>query len=138
MAQKLVQTQTPSLGQTLTPQQLLQVHLLELPLRDFEQRVKDEILDNSALEEGNDEDQRDNDAPEGEDMGDEDNNESENAHDDALADYLTADDTPDYLLNTANGEEEKIPPCLSDNNNPCTKNSRHRFPNTTSPTNKNV
>ncbi len=107
VAQKLVQTQTQSLGQTLTPQQLLQVHLLELPLRDFEQRVKDEILDNSALEEGNDEDQRDNDAPEGEDMGDEDNNESENAHDDALADYLTADDTPDYLLNTANGEEEK-------------------------------
>lgn len=104
VAQKLIQTQTTGQVQVLTPQQLLQVHLLELPLRDFEQRVKDEILDNVALEEGDDEKHE----VSGEDNDFEDSgNEPDSAHDDALADYLTDDDTPDYLLNAANGGEEK-------------------------------
>ena len=53
MAQGLVQQQTQqqTLNQTLSPQQLLQVRLLELPVAELEQRVRTEMDDNPALEE---------------------------------------------------------------------------------------
>ena len=37
--------------QTLSPQQVLQVRLLEMPVSELEQRVKNELIDNGALEE---------------------------------------------------------------------------------------
>ena len=37
--------------QTLSPQQVLQVRLLEMPVSELEQRVKNEMIDNGALEE---------------------------------------------------------------------------------------
>ena len=54
MAQGLFQTQSQqqTLSQTLSPQQLLQVRLLELPVNELEQRVKAEMDDNPALEAG--------------------------------------------------------------------------------------
>lgn len=113
MAQKLIQTQTQTLSQTLTPQQLLQVHLLELPLRDFEQRVNEEVLSNEALEEGSDRDAGEEDEPMGDgetrddEYGGDELSPSEAARDDALADYLSADDTPDYLLNSAPASPEE-------------------------------
>ena len=107
MAQRLIQTQRQALGQTLTPQQLLQVHLLELPLRDFEQRVKDEILDNEALEEGDDGERTDEDGGSDGTTEDAEAQGAETSHEDALADYLNDDDTPDYLLNSNNGDDEK-------------------------------
>ena len=107
MAQKLIQTQTQGLSQVLTPQQFLQVHLLELPLKDFEQRVKDELLDNSALEEGDDTDRREQDCDDCDGFGEETEGNTGDQNDDALADYLNSDDTPDYLLNTQNGEDDK-------------------------------
>lgn len=109
MAQKLIQTQTQTQTQTLTPQQLLQVHLLELPLKDFEQRVKDEMLDNGALEEvdrsdGNEEDSSDS-GTQDDGYADETSG-ADSQRDDALADYLSADDTPDYLLNARDGGDD--------------------------------
>jgi len=52
MAQKLIQTQQQKLVQTqrLTQQQMLVVHLLEMPLTELEQSVTAEIDDNPALE----------------------------------------------------------------------------------------
>ena len=52
MAQKLIQTQTQKQVQTqrLTQQQMLVVHLLEMPLTELEQSVTAEIDDNPALE----------------------------------------------------------------------------------------
>ena len=47
-----IQTQAQQLIQTLSPQQILVVKLLELPTMDLEERVRAEILDNPALEEG--------------------------------------------------------------------------------------
>ena len=38
--------------QTLSPQQILVVKLLELPTVELEERIHSEILDNPALEEG--------------------------------------------------------------------------------------
>ena len=94
MPQKLIQTQTQAQTQTLTPQQLLQVHLLELPLKDFEERVNEELLENEALEQGNDEEQGNEDFNGGEEeYGTQGNSEA-----DALADYVSDDETPDYLL----------------------------------------
>ena len=49
-----IQTQAQLLAQTLSPQQILVVKLLELPTMELEERVRAEILDNPALEEGKD------------------------------------------------------------------------------------
>jgi len=52
MAQTFTQTQSQqqTLTQTLSPQQLLQVRILELPLNELEERVRAELDDNPALE----------------------------------------------------------------------------------------
>ena len=54
MAQKLIQTQEQKqvLAQKLTQQQMLVVHLLEMPLTELEQSVNAELDDNPALESG--------------------------------------------------------------------------------------
>ena len=47
-----VQTQAQQQIQTLSPQQILVVKLLELPAVELEDRVRAELLENPALEEG--------------------------------------------------------------------------------------
>ncbi len=116
MAQELSQRQTlvQKQVQTLAPQQLLAVRLLELPVSDLEGRVRNELLENSALEEAptNDENQYDEavkgdeDATDGlEQDGHYDSAEQYRA--DQRADYASDDDTPEYLLeqpHEANGQ----------------------------------
>ncbi len=111
MAQGSHQIQTQQQVQTLSPQQILVVKLLELPAVELEDRVRAEILENPALEEGSDE------------MSAEDNNlEKDNFDDDSsanssddysLGDYLTEDDIPDYKLQensrSKEGRAEDIP-----------------------------
>lgn len=46
------QAQTQQMLQTLSPYQILLVKLLELPTMELEERVRAEVLDNPALEEG--------------------------------------------------------------------------------------
>ena len=56
MKQNLSQIQTQSQQQVqtqvLSPQQVLQVKILELPINELEERVNQEIFDNPALESG--------------------------------------------------------------------------------------
>ena len=52
MRQGNYQIQKQQQIQTLSPQQVLAVKLLELPTIELEERVKAELLDNPALEEG--------------------------------------------------------------------------------------
>lgn len=54
MSQKLTQIQAQKAEQQLrlSQQQLQLVHLLEMPLAEFEQQVKKELMDNPALEQG--------------------------------------------------------------------------------------
>lgn len=54
MSQRLIQTQAQKIAQTqrLTQQQMLVVHLLEMPLTELEQSVTAELDDNPALESG--------------------------------------------------------------------------------------
>ena len=47
-----IQAQAQQQIQTLSPQQILAVKLLELPVVELEERIHSEILDNPALEEG--------------------------------------------------------------------------------------
>ena len=112
MAQKIIQTQSLQQTQTLSPQQVLQVRLLEMPVSELEQRVKNEIIENGALEEGDH-------YPEADDSYNADT--QEDAYEaaeggmeaysdlvsspskelkDALGDYRNADEVPDYLLNS--------------------------------------
>lgn len=110
MAQKLVQTQSATQSQVLLPLQMALVKLLELPVADLEERVRNEMLENSALEEG----ERD-DAP---DAGDShpDDPESDGAGEETLTevemgDYRSADDVPDYLqarADAANFQHEPV------------------------------
>ena len=105
-----IQTQAQQLTQTLSPQQILVVKLLELPTMELEERVRAEILDNPALEEGKDISDQDH-SEEFEDNFNEDN--SYINEDISLGDYRTEDDIPDYKLqehNRSKGEiAEEIP-----------------------------
>lgn len=63
-----IQTQTQALTQTLSPQQLLVVQLLEMTAVEMEERVRGEVMDNPALEQVEHDDMPDdgerNDVPE--------------------------------------------------------------------------
>lgn len=94
-----IQSQTQQQLQTLSPQQILVVRLLELPALELEDRVHAELLENPALEEGREQ-------SEGEDTFDQ-NQVDENGDrleqgDLSLGDYRTEDDIPDYKLRDVN------------------------------------
>jgi len=85
------------------------IKLTELPNLELEERIKQELVDNPALDEGHDdaEDPQDN----IEDVG-HDDSDNITQEDIALGDYLSEDDIPDYRLsnnNTENTKKEDIP-----------------------------
>ena len=103
------------LSQKLSPQQIQLMKLIQLPTQAFEQRLKEELIENPALETGK----------EGEDLYEKDefdNNEdyddydaSENMESDEINidEYLSNDDTPDYKLqanNYSDDDEERETP----------------------------
>ena len=105
-----IQTQAQQLTQTLSPQQILVVKLLELPTMELEERVRAEILDNPALEEGKDIFEQDH----SEEFDADFNNDNSYTNEDiSLGDYRTEDDIPDYKFqehNRSRGEvAEEIP-----------------------------
>ncbi len=106
-----VQTQAQQQVQTLSPQQILVVKLLELPTVELEDRIRAELLENPALEEGKEETAADDYNNDTESDDNSENNES--GEYDSLGDYLTEDDIPDYKLqenNRSRGEQpEEIP-----------------------------
>jgi RNA polymerase sigma-54 factor len=104
MAQGSHQIQSQQQVQTLSPQQIQVVKLLELPAVELEDRVRAEILENPALEEGQEEGVA------------EDNLEKNNLDEDSLVDssedyslgdYLTEDDIPDYKLQESSRSREE-------------------------------
>lgn len=97
-----IQSQVQQQIQTLSPQQILVVKLLELPAVELEDRVRAELLENPALEEGREEAASDDFAAEGE--GYEESGES--AEYDSLSDYLSEDDIPDYKLQERNRSKD--------------------------------
>ncbi len=108
----LKQNLTFKLSQKLSPQQIKLMKLIQLSTLDFEQRIKNEIEENPALESGIEEkafdfeNQQDLEFPQ---------NYSEN-NDMDIEDYLSNDETPSYKLNSFNyssEEEEKSTPISS-------------------------
>lgn len=94
------------LQQKLSPQQIQVIRLLELTTAEFEERVKQELVENPALEEGpsqSDEKDpsRENNTPENESEG---NNDSEDL---SLGDYYSEDDIPEYKLEEQRARAER-------------------------------
>lgn len=107
MPQKLIQTQREEQVQQLSAIQIAVAKMLELPVMDFAERVRNEMDDNVALEESADDGMD-------EDMGDASRDEisldadtSDAQADDGRADYLTEDDIPDYLLRQPGSAEAR-------------------------------
>lgn len=101
-----IQTQAQQLLQTLSPQQLLLIRLLELPTLELEERVRAEIFDNPALEEGPENNEQDH-SDEFDNTFNE--NDSGNNEDITLGDYRTEDDIPDYKLQEHNRSKGETP-----------------------------
>ena len=108
----LKQNLTFRLSQKLSPQQIKLMKLIQLPTLDFEQRIKNEIEENPALESGIEEKLSDFENQQDEDFSE---NYSENTDMDIEA-YLSDDEIPSYKLNSFNyssEEEEKNTPISS-------------------------
>ena len=87
------------LQQKLSPQQIQVIRLLELTAIELEERIKQELIDNPALDEGAEEHEN----PDTDEFGNEDTDASaESAEDISMGDYLTEDDIPDYKLEADN------------------------------------
>ena len=98
-----IQSQTQQQTQTLSPQQILAVRLLELPSVELEERIHAELLENPALEEGAEDSQPD------ELLDTAQETETEKEEYDALNDYRTEDDIPDYKLQENNRSRDERP-----------------------------
>jgi len=100
------------LSQKLSPQQIQLMKLIQLPTQAFEQRIKQELEENPALESGK---ESSDDLDDNFDNTDEtlDDNDSIEAEDINVDDYLSDDEVPDYRTQTSNysadDDEKSIP-----------------------------
>ena len=100
----LKQFQTQKLDQRLSPQQIQLMKLLQVPTMELDQRIKQEIEENPALEEGAEKEEDDF-----EDEYEDDQEEKDEEFD--ISDYL--DDDPDYktrINNKGKDDDEKVIP----------------------------
>jgi RNA polymerase sigma-54 factor len=95
--------------QKLSPQQIQMIKLLEIPTMQLEQRIKKELEENPALEEGN---ELDSESPDTEEEFREDEKDKDQ-EEFTIEDYIEDDDIPSYRLNTMNyskdDKREEIP-----------------------------
>jgi RNA polymerase sigma-54 factor len=116
MPQSLSQTQTQRAEQQLrlSQQQLQLVRLLEMPIAEFEQRVKKEVLDNPALEEGAPNERVDDENSDSiveadlNDTGLDPFSDSDGEHTDDLSKYAE-DDLPVYVAGGGREERNELP-----------------------------
>lgn len=104
----LKQYLSAKLEQRLSPQQIQLMKLLQVPTMELEQRIKQEIEENPALEEGMDKD---------EDEFEEDIDQDETSEEDDfnIEDYLSDDaDYKTQVNNTSKDDEEKVIPLSGD------------------------
>jgi len=107
VAEMLKQKLQQKLLQKLSPQQIQMIKLLEVPTLQIEQRIKKELEENPALEEGNEEDEIS--AEQAQDDGEEFDDEDRDSDEFTLDDYIEEDEIPDYRLqaNNLSRDEEK-------------------------------
>ncbi len=92
------------LQQKLSPQQIQLIRLLELPAIELEERIKHELEDNPALEEGK---EIADDFERTDDEGVDDISTNETETDLSLGDYMSEDDIPDYKLREISEKTER-------------------------------
>ncbi|MCE2614030.1 RNA polymerase factor sigma-54 [Flavobacteriaceae bacterium D16] len=99
------------LAQKLSPQQIQLMKLIQLPTQAFEQRLKQELEENPALESGKE--SLDNEDEYSESLDGDMDNETIDTEDINIDDYLSDDEIPDYRTQTSNyspDEDEKSIP----------------------------
>lgn len=96
------------LSQKLSPQQIQLMKLIQLPTQAFEQRLKQELEENPALEGGKEEIENDFDSDLDNSIDDYNDSETINAEDINVDDYLSDDEIPDYRTHANNysGDED--------------------------------
>lgn len=102
------------LQQKLSPQQIQLMKLLQIPVSSLEQRIKEEIQENPALEEGGENEEEEyNTNDEEENVTEEEEEISEREEDISLDEYLIEDEIPDYKTSISNtspdDERREIP-----------------------------
>jgi len=102
----LKQSLNLKLSQKLSPQQIQLMKLIQLPTQAFEQRLKEEMNENPALEAGS-ENQDDYEEDTFEQDTYEDEGETIEADDINIDEYLSNDETPDYKLSANNYSDEE-------------------------------
>lgn len=108
----LKQTLQQKLQQKLSPQQIQLMKMLQIPTMELEQRIKEEMEINPALEEGSDEAPEESNNSE-ESINEDDSDSKENQEEFDLSDYLDEDDIPDYKLysnNSSMDDEDRESP----------------------------
>lgn len=105
----LKQSLNLKLQQKLSPQQIQLMKLIQLPTQAFEQRLKEEMNENPALEGGQEEEEYEKDEFESDEFDDysDDDNESIEAEDINIDEYLSNDETPEYKLSANNYSDEE-------------------------------
>jgi RNA polymerase sigma-54 factor len=106
----LKQYLSQKLEQRLSPQQIQLMKLLQVPTMELDQRIKQEIEENPALEEGKEDDELEDEFNEDKENDSDDENDDDNDFD--ISDYMD-DDTPDYktqVNNTSKDDEERVIP----------------------------
>ena len=100
------------LSQKLSPQQIQLMKLIQLPTQAFEQRLKQELEENPALESGKEQTDVLDDAYE-DAFDDSSDSDTINAEDINIDDYLSDDEIPDYRTHTSNysadDDEKSVP-----------------------------
>ncbi|MDR0574584.1 MAG: RNA polymerase factor sigma-54 [Tannerella sp.] len=100
----LKQQQQLKQQQRLSPQQIQTIRMLELPALEIEERIKHELEENPALEEGKEH----SDEQESDFDSEENNADAQDPNEDlSLGDYMNEDDIPDYKLAEMSSKEER-------------------------------
>ncbi|NMH28597.1 RNA polymerase factor sigma-54 [Flavobacterium silvaticum] len=106
----LKQSLNLKLQQKLSPQQIQLMKLIQLPTQAFEQRLKEEMNENPALESGKEEEEYEKDdeyEADSDESFEDDDNESIEADEINIDEYLSDDETPDYKLSANNYSDEE-------------------------------
>ncbi len=95
--------------QKLSPQQIQLMKLLQIPVANLEQRIKEELQDNPALEEGNEEIEEEYNTDEEDTPPEDDQELGEREEDISLDEYLDDDEIPDYKtsVNNSSADDER-------------------------------
>lgn len=94
------------LSQKLSPQQIQLMKLIQLPTQAFEQRLKEEMNENPALEGGKEEQFEEDYENDNFEEDYDDDYEHINAEDINIDEYLSNDETPDYKLQSNNYSDD--------------------------------